>query len=164
MPKFIVIIFYLLYLIFIVGFDFKGYVLERESVKTQAIKARRVLAGISQPSFPRSETCALHMIGMRRVSTGWRQLCFASISRVRPSRETFCFANLYYLIHTFCIHTIYTHITHICWGVHLRENLSQTPWELEIIIPIYLYTYACGFSQLLPLHFHSTWEVDSPNT
>ena len=37
----------------------------------------------------------------------------------------------------------------------LRKNPSQTPWELEIIIPIYLYTYACGFPQLLPLHFHT---------
>ena len=34
----IVILFNLLYLIFIVGFDCKGCVIERESVKTQAIK------------------------------------------------------------------------------------------------------------------------------
>ena len=69
--------------------------------------------------------------------------------------ETFCFANLYYLIHTFCTHTIYTHITHNCWGVLLIENPSLKSWELEIIIPIYLYTYAWGFPQLLPLHFHT---------
>ena len=81
---------------------------------------------------------------------------------LRDTRETFCFASLYYLIHTFCTHTIYTHITHKCWGVLLRENPSQTPWELEIIIPIYLYTYACGFPQLLPFPYR--WEVDSPNT
>ena len=37
----------------------------------------------------------------------------------------------------------------------LTENPSQTPWELEIIIPICLYTYACGFPQLLPLNFHT---------
>ena len=73
----------------------------------------------------------------------------------RGTRKTFCSANLYYLIHTFCTHTIYTHITHKCLGVLLRENPSQTPWELEIIIPIYLYTYACGFPQLLCLHFHT---------
>ena len=74
---------------------------------------------------------------------------------LRDTRETFCSAKLYYLIHTFCTHTIYTHITHKCWGVLLRENPSQTPWELEIIIPIYLYTYARGFPQLLPLHLHT---------
>ena len=42
-PNLIVIIFNLLYLVFIVGFDCKGCVLERECVKTQAIEARRVL-------------------------------------------------------------------------------------------------------------------------
>ena len=73
----------------------------------------------------------------------------------QDTRETFCSTKLYYLIHTFCTHTIYTHITHKCEGVLLRENPSQTPWELEIIIPIYLYTYACGFPQLLPLHFYT---------
>ena len=52
MPNLIVIIFNLLYPVFIVGFDCKGCVLERESVKTQAIEARRVLVGISQLSFP----------------------------------------------------------------------------------------------------------------
>ena len=57
------------------------------------------------------------------------------------TRETFCSASLYYLIHTFCTHTIYTHITHNCWGELLRENPSQKPWELEIAIPTYLYTF-----------------------
>ena len=47
MPNLIVIIFNLVYLVFIVGCDSKGCVLERESVKTQAIEARRVLAGSS---------------------------------------------------------------------------------------------------------------------
>ena len=63
-PNLIVILFNLLYPVFIVGFDCKGCVLERESVKTQAIEARRILASISRLSFPRSEACALHMIGM----------------------------------------------------------------------------------------------------
>ena len=60
----------LIVIIFIVEFDCKGCVLERESVKTQAIEAKRVLASISRLSFPRSEACALHMTRMRRVSTG----------------------------------------------------------------------------------------------
>ena len=72
MPNLIVIIFNFLYLVFIVRFDCKGCVLERESVKTQTIEVRRVLAGISRLSFPQSEACALHMTGMQRVSTGWR--------------------------------------------------------------------------------------------
>ena len=68
-PNLIVIIFNLLYPVFIVGFDCKGCVLERESVKTQAIEARRVLVDSLQLSTLRSEACALHMTGMRRVST-----------------------------------------------------------------------------------------------
>ena len=87
-PNLIVILFNLLYPVFVVGFDCKGCVLERESVKTQAIEERRFLAGISQLSFSRSEVCALHMTGMRRVSIGLRQLCLASISWVRLFRET----------------------------------------------------------------------------
>ena len=59
----------LLYHVFIVGFDFKGCVIERESVKTQVIEARRFLAGGSRLSIPWSEAYAMHMTGMRRVST-----------------------------------------------------------------------------------------------
>ena len=68
-PNLIVILFNLVYLVFIVGCDCKGCVLERECVKTQASETRRILVGVSQLSFPRSEACALHMIGMRRVCT-----------------------------------------------------------------------------------------------
>ena len=63
-PNLIIILFNLLYPIFIMGFDCKGCVIERESVRTQAIEARRFLAGISRLSIPRSEACALHMIEM----------------------------------------------------------------------------------------------------
>ena len=69
MPNLIVILFNLLCSVFIVGFNYKGCVIERESVKTQAIEARRFLAGSLPLSIPRSEACALHMTGMRRVST-----------------------------------------------------------------------------------------------
>ena len=47
MPNLIVIIFNLVYPVYIVGCDCKDYVLEKESVKTQAIEARRLLAGAS---------------------------------------------------------------------------------------------------------------------
>ena len=49
------------------GFDCKGCVIERESVKTQAIEDRRVFADSSQLRIPRNDACALHMTGMRRV-------------------------------------------------------------------------------------------------
>ena len=80
MPNMIVIIFNLLYPVFIVRFDCKGCVLERESVKTQAIEARRVFAGSSRLSIPRSEACALHMTRMQRVSTDGDN-CVSRVSR-----------------------------------------------------------------------------------
>ena len=47
MPNLIVILLNLLYPVFIVGFKCKGCVIERESVKTQVIKDRRVFTGSS---------------------------------------------------------------------------------------------------------------------
>ena len=69
MPNLIIILFNLLYPVFIVGFNCKGYAIERKCVKTQAIEARKVFADISRLSIPRKDACALHMTGMRRVST-----------------------------------------------------------------------------------------------
>ena len=69
MSNLIIILFNLMYLIFVVGIYYKGCVIVRESVKTQAIEARKVFAGISRLSIPRKDACALHMTGMRRVST-----------------------------------------------------------------------------------------------
>ena len=66
-PNLIVISFNPLYPVFIAGFNYKGCVIERESVKTQAIEDKRIFADSSQLSIPRNDTCALHMIGMRRV-------------------------------------------------------------------------------------------------
>ena len=80
MPNLIVIIFNLVYPVFIVGCDCKGCVLERESVKTQVSEARRLLAGVSRLSFPRSEACALHMTRMRRVYTDGDS-CVSQVSR-----------------------------------------------------------------------------------
>ena len=80
MPNLIVIIFNLVYPVFIVGCDCKGCVLERGSVKTQASEARRLLVGVSRLSFPRSEACALHMTGMRKVSTDVDS-CVSRVSR-----------------------------------------------------------------------------------
>ena len=69
MPNLIVILFNLLYLVFIVGFNCKGCVIKREYVKTQAIEDKRVSTGISRLSILRNDACALHMTGMQRVKT-----------------------------------------------------------------------------------------------
>ena len=82
----------------------------------------------------------------------------------RDTRETFCYVRLYYMIHTFCIYTIYTHITHKWEGESLRENPSKNTWELEIVIPTFLYTFVCRISSSSTSPFSYHWEVDSPNT
>ena len=46
-PNLIAILFNLLYPVFVVGIYCKGCVIMRESVKTQAMEARRIFAGIS---------------------------------------------------------------------------------------------------------------------
>ena len=99
-----------------------------------------------------------------RMKTAVSREYLAGKAFLWDTRETFCSVSLYYLIHTFCTHTIYTHITHKFWGVFLRENPSHKPWELEIVIPTYLYTIACGFSLTPTSSFPYHWEVDSPNT
>ena len=67
MPNLIVILFNLLCPVFIVGFNCKGCVIEREYMKTQAIEDKRVFTGSSQLSIPRNNACALHMTRMLRV-------------------------------------------------------------------------------------------------
>ena len=88
-PNLIVISFNLLYPVFIVGFDCKGCVIKRESVKTQVIEAIRFLAGSSRLSISRSNACALHMTGMRRVSTDGDS-CVSRVSRQQglPARHS----------------------------------------------------------------------------
>ena len=63
-PNLIEILFNLLYPVFIVGFNCKGCVIERECMKTQAIEDRRVFVGSSRLNIPRNDACPLHMTGM----------------------------------------------------------------------------------------------------
>ena len=167
-PNLIVILFNLLYPVFIVGFNCKGCVIERERVKTQAIEDRRVFAGSSWLSISWNDACALHITGMRRVRTGWRQLCFMSSSCARPSCEVLTkhsvlpdFPIWYTLsVPTLYIPTLPTNVEKCFWEKTLATNLE----ELEIVIPTYLYTIACGFSSTPTSPFPYHWEVDNPNT
>ena len=94
---------------------------------------------------------------------GFRE-CLVGKAFSRDTHKTLYFTKLSYLIHTFFTHTIYTPITHRCWVVLLRENPSHKPWELEIVIPTFLYTIHCGFSSTPTSPFPYRWEVDRPNT
>ena len=62
------------------------------------------------------------------VIAGFRK-CLVSKAFPQDTRETFCFANLSYLIHQVFTHTIYTHITHILWEVLFREKTLSTTFE-----------------------------------
>ena len=138
---------------------------ERVCEDLRQLKTKTVFADRSRVSFPQSEACALHMTRMQRVKTGRRQLVFVSVSWVRPSREipvkhsVLLNCHIWYTL--FCTHAIYTPITHICWEVLLRENPSHYPWELEIVIPTFLYTIYCGFSSTPTSSFLYHWEIDS---
>ena len=61
---------------------------ERVCEDSRLLKTKGVFGGSLRVSFPRSDACALHTTVIRRVRIGWRQLIFASISGVRPSRKT----------------------------------------------------------------------------
>ena len=108
------------------------------------------------------------MIRMRRVRTGWRQLCFASNSRVRPSRETLTKHSIlpdcstWYTLSVPILYTptLPTIVKECFWEKTLAKNLE----ELEIIVPTYLYTIACGFSSTPTSPFPYHWKVNSPNT
>ena len=85
---------------------------------------------MSRPSFPRSESCALHMLECEKsgqVETAVSREYLAGKALLRDTREAFCSASLSSLIHTFCAYTIYAHITHKCKKELLRENPSQIP-------------------------------------
>ena len=113
----------------------------------------------ARENLSHERACEEHMTGSWRVVPGCRfRKCPTGKAFLWDTRETFCFARLCYT------HTIYTHITHKSWGVIQREKPSHKPWELEIVIPTYLYTFACGFSLTPTSPFPYHWEVDNSNT
>ena len=82
-PNLIVILINLLYPVFIVRFDCKGCMVERERERVRRLKllkTKEVFAGISRLSIPRSNACALHMTGMRKVSIDGDS-CVLQVSR-----------------------------------------------------------------------------------
>ena len=133
-PNLIIIMFNLLYPVFHVGFICKGCVWERESVwRLKALKTKHHFVGSSWVSIPQSDACALHMTEMRRVRTGWRQLVFASISRVRPSCETLAKHSIlpnYHFWYTLSVPILYiptlpTDVEDCFWEKTLATNLES---------------------------------------
>ena len=129
---------------------------ERECEDSRLIEDWNVFAGSSWVSIPRSDACALHMTRMRRVRTRWRQLVFASVSWVRPSRETlakhFVLPDCHFW-YTLSIPTLYIpSLPTYCKEGFSKRNHRKYTWELEILILTIIYTFSCGFPLPLPLH------------
>ena len=105
-----------------------------EFVKTQGIEDWSVFVGSSGVSIPRSDACVLHMTGMQKVRTGWRQLVFASVSRVRPSRKIpakqsvllFCPICSTTFSPTLYISSLHTNIEEYFWEKTLLRDTRKT--------------------------------------
>ena len=131
---------------------------ERECVKTQGIEDWSVFTGSLWLSISWSDACALHMTGMRRVRTGWRQLVFASISRVRPSHEThtkhFVLSNCHFWytlsMPTLFIPTLPTDVEECFWEKTLATNLGVRDCDTHIS----LHNYLCIFLNSYLSIFH----------
>ena len=140
---------------------------ERVCVKTKGIEDWSAFAGslwLSIREVMHVPYTWLECEESRQMETAVFRECLAGKAFPRDTCKTFYFTRLSFLIHNFCAYTIYTHITHRCWWVLLRENPSHKSWKLEIVIPTYLYTIACEFSSTPTSPFPYYWEVDSPNT
>ena len=149
MPNLIVSLFNLLYLVFIVGFDCKGCVIERKC-ENLSNWSQKISRGYLTTKLPTKwSMCLAHDWNVKsqyRMETAMFCEYLAGKAFPRDTRETFYSARLYYPIHASCTNTIYTHITHKWWGELLRENPSKNTWELEIVIPAFLYIFVCGIS------------------
>ena len=135
MPNLIVIIFNLLYPVFIVGFHCKGCVIERVVWILKHLKIEVGFAGISRLSIPRSISCALHMLeceesGQMEIVVSHEYLA----GKAFPRGILFC-QPVQPDTHFLCLHYLYPYYPQMWWEL-LRENPSQTTWELEIV-----YTY-----------------------
>ena len=149
------------------GFHYKGCVIEKVVWRLKHLKIEEDFAGILQLSIPRSISCALHMLECEesgQMETAVSRKYLASKAFSRDTRKVFHSASLSSLKHTFYAYTIYTHITHKCEESFWEKNPSQTAWELEIVIPIIIYTFVLGISSSPTSSFPYHWEVDSPNT
>ena len=81
---------------------------------------------------------------------------FATVSWVRPTREgpakVFVCKKLCFALSSLYPYYIYPYYPQSVRSAFQRENPKKYTWELEIIIPIIIYTFPCSFPQLLHLH------------
>ena len=134
-------------------------VCKRKSVKTQGkVQSKEDFAGSSREAFLQSEACDQHMTGMRRVRTGWWQLVFASVSRVRPSREIPTKHSVLPICHiwyTLSLPILYIPILPTDVEECFREKTLATIFEsVRLLYSQFSTQSIMVFPQLLPFHFY----------
>ena len=124
------------------------------SVKNQASKDEQVDfttgSWVAHEKQPVKESCVEHMTGRWRVIPGcYFRDCFMGKANQRKYLfgKKLCFA-----LPSLYLHYIYPHYSQSVKSVFQRENPRKYTWELEIFIPIIIYTFPYGFLQLLSLH------------
>ena len=163
MPNLIVIIFNLLYAVYIVGFHCKGYVIERVVWRLKHLGIEEGFAGILRLSIPRSISCALYVLECEESGQMETTMSREYLAGKAFSRDILFCQPVQSDTHFLCLHYLYPYYPQMK-GELLRENPSQTPWELEIVILTILYTFVLRISSSFTSPFPYHWEVDSPNT
>ena len=110
--------------------------------------ARNCLAICNPRKVPRVE----HMIGRWRVMPGC--LFHNYLLGKANLRKSFFGKNLFFALPSLYSYYIYSHYPLIARSAFQRENLRKFTWELEIVIPTIIYSFPCGFPQVLPLHLY----------
>ena len=84
---------------------------------------------------------------------------FSRVSREKGHPEkysrNFLFGKkLYFALPSLYPYYIYHHYPQIIRNAFQRKNPRKYTWELKIVKPTIIYTFSCGFPQLLPLHLY----------
>ena len=125
------------------------------SMKNQASKDELVefvtISWVAYEKQPVKRPRVEYMIGRWRVvsSCQFREY-FARRANPRSTCETL--AHLFPIRWKVMPGCQYPHYLWIVSSSFQRENSSKYTWELEVVIPTIIYTFFCGFSQLLPFH------------
>ena len=129
--------FKLMYPVFYVGFLCKGCVWERVWRLKAKWRAKKFLqVAREKPSHEVKHVLSTWL----EYKETWQMVivsfheCLAGKAFLRDTHETFCFANLSYMIYPVLNHTIYTHITHKCWKVVFREKTLATTLKSERLL------------------------------
>ena len=136
------------------------YVRERECEDSRQIEGWSVFVGSSRVSIPWSDACALHVTVMQKVRIGWRQLVFASISRVKPSRNTpakhsvLLDCNFWYTLFlpTLYIPTLTTNVEECFWEKTLAINPESWVFYTHNSLHKYLWIFLNSYVSIsIPL-------------